>query len=67
MNQARAAGNPEWFKLRKQLLAQKSRVKKRILIADSRDEFEKRERLLKGALHVIKSNMNRETYQIVMN
>ena len=67
MNSARAAGDKEWLKLRKQLLAQKSRVKKRMLIADSRDEFEKRESLLKGALNIIKSNLNTETYQTVMN
>ena len=66
MNQARSVGNPLWFKLRKQLLAQKSRVKKRVLIADSREEFEKREGLLKGALHIVKSNVSVETYQMIM-
>ena len=48
------------------MLAQKSRVKKRVLIADSREEFEKREGLLKGALHIIKSNVGVEAYQMIM-
>ena len=64
---ARAAGNPEWFKLRKQLLAQKSRVKKRVMIADSKDEFNKREQMVKGCLSIIKTNLSNETYHQVMH
>ena len=67
MNAARAKGDLEWLKLRKQFLAQKSRVKKRIQIANSSDEYQKRERMLKDALQIVKNNISSDTYHQVMH
>ena len=58
--------DPEWQRLRKQLLALKDRLAKRINSKAFEDKYQKRENYVLGTLKIIKENTSPATWQKIL-